>query len=167
MRQEPSSPYHEDPEEDPVGPAKRSLDSHRMEIKCEGVGGESRVYWRYRESRYRPTGCPGDSEMKGGSLVFSWGLGFLLAAVIWCTYLLRHPGTGQKKDRVQVSFMSHSFPEARCLGIKVFWVSGLGKLYNDPAQSLLRCYLLCWNAPKISLFLCARRTSVICITMHV
>jgi len=41
--------------------------------------------------------------------------------------VIRHPGTGQNKDRVQVSFINHLFPEARGLGVKVPGVSGLGK----------------------------------------
>ena len=39
----------------------------------------------------------------------------------------RHPGTGQNKDRAQMSFTSHSLPEARGLGITAFGVSGLGE----------------------------------------
>ena len=39
-------------------------------------------------------GCLGDSERKGGGLVFIWVWGFLLRTVGWCLCPLRHPGTG-------------------------------------------------------------------------
>lgn len=56
------------PQDQPRG----SLPSQRMEIKHELAGGESNIYWRYRESRY----SPGASEKKGRSLIFVKGLGF-------------------------------------------------------------------------------------------
>ena len=88
------------------------------------------------------------------SLIFAWGLKFLLAIVVWCTCPLRHPETGQNKDRVQVSFISHLLPKTRGPGIKVLEVTGLGEPYDNLAWSPLRCYLLCWNTPKTSLPLC-------------
>ena len=62
--------------------------------------------------------------------------------MVWCTCPIRHPRTGQNKDRVQVSFIRHSFPEARCLGFKVFLVSILENVYdNKPSHSLdVNCF---------------------------
>lgn len=60
---------------------------------------------------------------KSMELFFAWGLGFLLAIVVWCACPLRYPGTGQNQDRVQGSFISHSFPALMGLGVKVFGVS--------------------------------------------
>ena len=42
-----------------------------------------------------------------------WGC--LVMIVVWCTCPLRHPETGQNEDKVQVSIVSHLFPEARDL----------------------------------------------------
>ena len=39
--------------------------------------------------------------------------GFLLTIVVWCLCPLRHPETGQNKDRVQVSIISDLLPRAR------------------------------------------------------
>lgn len=64
---------------------------------------------------------------KSTSLVFALSLGFLLDIVVWCMCPLMHPRNGTRTDRVQVSFISHSFPEARVLGVKVFRVTGLGE----------------------------------------
>ena len=62
---------------------------------------------------------------------------------------------GQNKDRVQVSFLSHSFPEVlRGLDVKGLETMVLENVYEDLAQSLLRCYLLCWKTSKKSLSLC-------------
>ena len=69
------------------------------------------------------TESPGDSERKRACLEV-WG--FLLAIVVWGTCPLRHPATAQNKDRVQVSSISHAFPQVRGLYIKVFGVHVLG-----------------------------------------
>lgn len=99
------------------------LASHRMEIKLEPSGGESRIYWRNRER----TGADRVQE------VFAWGLGFLLTIVVRYTCLLRHPGTGQNKDRIQVSVISHLFPTARrsgCQSVQWQW-SGICTWWPD------------------------------------
>ena len=87
----------------------------RIEIKCEPVGSESRVYWRY-------IGSAGTDRVsrrlrsKGESLFFAWGLGFLLMIVVWCTGPLWHPETGLNKDRGHVCIINHRF-----LGARGFW----------------------------------------------
>ena len=65
--------------------------------------------------------------MKEGRLAFAWSLGFLPATVVWYTCPLGIQEPGQNKDRVQVSFLSHSFPGVRRLGLEVFAISGLTK----------------------------------------
>ena len=76
----------------------------------------------YGEREIR-TEYPG--KEKSMSLVFAWGLGFLLSIMVRYMCPLRHLGTGQNQDRVRVSFISHSFPEVMGLGTKVFGVSSL------------------------------------------
>lgn len=66
----------------------------------------------YREIQ---TELLGDLERKRGSLVSAVFFFFLLTTVVWCTCPLRHPETGQNEDKVQVSIVSHLFPEARDL----------------------------------------------------
>ena len=68
-----------------------SLAVHGIEIKCKPARGESGVYWWYRESAVsdRLSG----RLRKGESLLFAQGLEFLLRVVVWCSCLLRNPGT--------------------------------------------------------------------------
>ena len=54
-------------------------------------------------------------------LIFAWGLGILLTIVVWCMCPPRYPGTGQNKNRVQVSFISHSFLEPGVLASRSQW----------------------------------------------
>lgn len=94
-----------------------------------------------------------ETQEKSMSFVFTWGLGVFLAVMIWSMCPLKHPRTDQNKDRVQVSFLSNSIPEVRGLGSKCLEII-LENFYDNPAQSLLRYYLLCWKSPNISLSLC-------------
>lgn len=64
---------------------------------------------------------------KSMSLLFVWGLEFLLVIIVWCTGPLSYTEIGQSKDKGQVSFISHSFPEVRDVGNKMFGVNGLGE----------------------------------------
>ena len=98
-------------------------------------------------------------QKRSMSLIFAWGLGFLLMTVVWHTCPLRYPGTGQNKDRGQVSIISHLFPGARgrrgaVLGVQMSSSYGLEYVHGDLTQALLRYYLLCWKTPKISLSSC-------------
>lgn len=81
----------------------------------------------YEKEREIQTECPEiqkgkqyESPLCLGSGVFIGDCGLVLCS-------LSHPGTGQNKDRVHLSFISHSFPEVRGLDIHVFGVSGLAE----------------------------------------
>lgn len=92
--------------------SKMSLASCRMEIKHEATGSKSRVYWRYRESRYKQEFL-GDSEGKMSmSLGFVWGSGVFIEAAGWWVCPLRNSGTGQTRMRAQVSSTRHLHPGA-------------------------------------------------------
>ena len=55
------------------------------------------------------------------------GFGVFIGIAVWCRCSVGHCGTGQDKGRIQMSFTSHSSPEIRVPGIKVFGVNGLGE----------------------------------------
>ena len=84
---------------------------------------EGRREWK-KEEREGGKGGPGSGRLrkeKGMSLLFAWGLGVLLAILIWCP--LKHPGSDQnfldqsdQKGHGSRSFISNSFPEVRGLG---------------------------------------------------
>lgn len=95
------------------------------------------------------------------SLIFAWGLRFSLRIVVWSTYLLRHPGT---KECLNV-LVSHIYPGARGLDESMV----LENIHDNPTQSLLRYYLLCWKIPKRSLtpWPSQRVHNIICSVMHV
>lgn len=61
------------------------------------------------------------------SLFLIRGLEFLLKIVVWCMCPLRHPRTGSKRDKVQMSSLSHlSLGELGSLVIEMTRASGLG-----------------------------------------
>lgn len=79
------------------GLARRVFDFSRMEIS------KSRAH---SESRYG-RGIWETQKGERMSLTLTWGLGFLPMIVVWYICHLRHPGTGQNKDSVPVSIISH------------------------------------------------------------
>lgn len=70
------------------------------------------------------TECLGDSERKGGSLVFVQGLGFFLRIAGWCTCSLRHPEPVRTRTRAQVPL------EPGHLGVEMSSTSGLEYAYD-------------------------------------
>ena len=73
---------------------------------------------------------------------------FLLTIVVWGTCPLRHPGSGQNEDKVEVSIISHLFPDTRGLGNEMSSTSGPKYAYDSfiwsfsPGPSLDVRYLL-------------------------
>ena len=67
----------------------------------------------------------GDSEEKEHKSCLCSGTGFLLRTVVWCTCLLRHPGTGQSKNRCPGILRVTFSLEPGVLGIKISSNDGL------------------------------------------
>lgn len=105
-----------------------------QEVKAQFIEDKQRADHRWSKS-------PGASERKEevSSLSRVWGV--LSRLVVWCMCPPRHPGTGQNKDKIQVS-ISHLFLEARGLGVEIV------------QRQWLRYYPSCWKPPKISSVLC-------------
>ena len=70
---------------------------YKIEIKRKPAGSES----EFTEDR-GSSDAGGESgrfrKERRKSLVFAWGLYFLLRTVVWYMCPLRHPGKGQNKD---------------------------------------------------------------------
>lgn len=90
------------------------MNSSQQEVKAEFIEGVQVC----RECRSRQS--LGDSDRKGGSLVFVWGLGFLLRQ--WSGMCVL--------SGIQMSFISQLFFGARGHGIKMFSASGLEYTYD-------------------------------------
>ena len=108
----------------PVGPAKRvlpwlhagwKLNVHQQKMKAQFDRDIAKYRWGIQETWKGKEGV--------SSLFQAWW--FLLMIVVSCTCPLRKPGTGENEDKVQVSIISHLFPEARGLGIKISRACGL------------------------------------------
>ena len=62
------------------------INTSQQKVKAEFTDGAERVQVQ--------TERLGDSERKGGTLVYVWSLGVLSRAAVWCTCPLGHPGAG-------------------------------------------------------------------------
>ena len=133
------------PRDRPSGLAKRVLgfrkDRNQMRGSRRWKQNLLKIYI-YRERERETNGVSGRlGKEKSMSLLFAWGLEFLIVIVVWCTGPLRYPGTGQSKDRGQVSFISHSFPKVGVLAKRCLEPVVLEKVYDNLILSFFRRYL--------------------------
>lgn len=138
---EPRGGSHRTSQEGSWLPAGWKSNMNREEVRAEVIEDTDKASRRCRkERREKP--------------IFAPGLGFLLTVVVWCMCPLRHPATGQNKDRGLVSIVSHLFLGTRGLGIKTSSASVLEHACDGFTWTFLSCCLLCWKNPQKSLTPC-------------
>lgn len=76
------------------------------------------------------------------------GVWVFIDIMVWYTCLLRHPGTGQSKDRVQVSVTVTYSLEPEGLSVRVLSDSGLECAHDGLTWAFLRWYLSFWRLQR-------------------